>query len=367
MDNITEQYLTGEAVKHYLQNLPAINLTEMGDDIVRIELPVSGEIPGLTRSKIPAGIRTKPVKHRLSHPDERLAKYEKTARKRELIKQKDGSEAYRPGLMSLAFYGPRIQSRQGMSYQNYTKQWTLESQSVLRKVMPVVDDVEKALSGLSGRIAFDSARFQEWKADGGLERALNIYYSHISMRMRNWRRKSLTQKRVRVYEGAGQVINECMSAGVAVDKSYYPILKEKICRTQLFDELGLYAFQTLSLPQLDAHPRIKNLEAYRHFKAKYLLSVRQLRNQDRKAIRQQQKAVNSGNAQSLCLRVTDALKDNRLETFSKACNTIMNAVKYHLGVDVVNPEAGPVMRAKSTGYAALDLLTGCSMRNLLTK
>ncbi|MEC7469851.1 MAG: hypothetical protein VYC51_08400, partial [Pseudomonadota bacterium] len=74
-----------------------------------------------------------------------------------------------------------------MSFQNYVRQWSLDFTTEQRKAMPVVDDVDKAMSDLTGRIDFDRQQYERWVANGGIERALNIYYSHVEARIKRRR------------------------------------------------------------------------------------------------------------------------------------------------------------------------------------
>jgi hypothetical protein len=327
---------------------------------------VTADIPGLTREQVPAGVRANPLKHRFTSESERVKKYEKTARKRALVKQEDGSKKIEAGLMSLAFYGPRYQSTLGMSFQNYVRQWSLDFTTEQRKAMPVVDDVDKAMSDLTGRIDFDRQQYERWVANGGIERALNIYYSHVEARIK--RRRQLDVKRVRYYSGAGQVINECLGAGVAVDKAYYPVMLEKIKRTQLFSELGFFRFQSYSLAQLDSEPMIKSMEQYRSFKAKYILELRKLRNADRARVRRERELLLAGQYHGTACKYARELAEKRLNTVKLALGAVVEEVKYHLGVDLVNPEGAPVMRARQTAQTALQLMAGTSsVKQLLTE
>tara|TARA_Y100001970_G_scaffold289479_1_gene420024 strand:- start:3224 stop:6664 length:3441 start_codon:yes stop_codon:yes gene_type:complete len=367
LDKLSEKILSDKALVEYLTSLPGLTVSraEPGNTL-HLSAIVAADIPGLTRESLPAGVRVKAIKHRLSSETERLSKYEKTARKRSLIKQADGTKKIEAGLMSLAFYSPRYQSKLGMSYQSYVRQWSLDFTTEQRKAMPVADDVDKALSDLNGRIDFDHQQYQRWVADGGIKRALNIYYSYVEARIK--RRHQLEVKRVRYYSGAGQVINECLGAGVAVDKAYYPVMLEKIKRTQLFSELGFYRFQSYSLAQLDAEPMVKSMEEYRSFKAKYILELRKLRNADRARVRRERELLLAGQYHGTACKYARELAEKRLSTVKLALGAVIDEVKYHLGVDLVNPEGAPVVRARQTAQTALQLMAGASsVKQLLTE
>ena len=367
LDKLSEKVLSDKALVEYLTSLPGLTVSraELGNAL-HLSAIVTADIPGLTREQVPAGVRANPLKHRFTSESERVKKYEKTARKRALVKQADGKKKIEAGLMSLAFYGPRYQSTLGLSFQNYVRQWSLDFTTEQRKAMPVVDDVDKALSDLTGRIDFDRQQYERWVANGGIERALNIYSSHVEARIK--RRRQLDVKRVRYYSGAGQVINECLGAGVAVDKAYYPVMLEKIKRTQLFSELGFFRFQSYSLAQLDAEPMIKSMEQYRSFKAKYILELRKLRNADRARVRRERELLLAGQYHGTACKYARELAEKRLNTVKLALGAVVEEVKYHLGVDLVNPEGAPVMRARQTAQTALQLMAGTSsVKQLLTE
>jgi 3'-phosphoadenosine 5'-phosphosulfate sulfotransferase (PAPS reductase)/FAD synthetase len=367
LDKLTDRMTSNEMILDFLTSLPGLTVSRVElSNKLHISAVVAAAIPGLNRVQVPAGVRIKATKHRLSSESERVKKYEKTSRKRALIKQEDGSKKIEAGLMSLAFYNPRYQSTLGMSYQNYVRQWELDFATEQRKAMPTVDNIDKALKELSGRIDFDHQQYQYWVSRGGVQRALDIYYSHVESRIK--RRRTLDVKRVRYYSGAGLVINECLGAGIAVDKSYFPTLREKICRTQLFAELGFFRFQSYSLAQIDAEPMVKSMEEYRSFKASYILELRKLRNKDRARIREERNLLQSGQYSSTVAKYAEELSSKRLSTFKLALGAVIEEVKYHLGVDVINPESQAVVRARQAGQTALQLMSGASsVKQLLTE
>ncbi|WP_024608530.1 hypothetical protein [Pseudoalteromonas sp. TAB23] len=134
-------------------------------------------------------------------------------------------------------------------------------------------------------IEVDSHKYILWCDLGGREKALKIHDEYLARKIKKRHLLKLSKYDVRDY-GGESVPNQMLADGViTIAKKYWKQLHAILKRTQIFNSLGLYSFQSVPYSVLANDPRFIKMNEHRKDKAKLLMVVRNRRNEQRKSVR----------------------------------------------------------------------------------
>lgn len=161
----------------------------------------------------------------------------------------------------------------------------------------------------------DEAALKQWIEMGGIDDALNRHDEDIKETTQKRRLRKYRPHHVRRYRGTRTAETLLEQGVISVDKSYIDQLKFILKRTQIFNEMGLFQFQSMALKDVASHPKAISMKQHRQDKAKMLKIVREQRNKQRKAI-------SNGFMQSIEENATHNLN----ELFKSAIESVKNTV-----------------------------------------
>lgn len=130
------------------------------------------------------------------------------------------------------------------------------------------------------------AALGEWQLVGGVEKALQMHdqFIHRHLRLRHHRYTAKSSS-IRHYGGT-HVAEQLLSNGViSCEKGYWSQLQSILKRTHIFNELGLFSFQSMHAEKVATHPKAISMAQHRQDKAKVLKVVRAYRNKQRQAMK----------------------------------------------------------------------------------
>jgi 3'-phosphoadenosine 5'-phosphosulfate sulfotransferase (PAPS reductase)/FAD synthetase len=127
---------------------------------------------------------------------------------------------------------------------------------------------------------------EQWLLVDGLEKAMEMHDMHFERiyRMRHHRGTSKF-KSIRQYGGT-HVAEQLLADGViSCETAYWSQLQAILKRTHIFNELGLFSFQSMKSEDVAMHPRAITMAQHRQNKVKVLLVIREHRNAQRRAMK----------------------------------------------------------------------------------
>lgn len=125
--------------------------------------------------------------------------------------------------------------------------------------------------------------YAQWKAFGGIERAVEIHDDYLHTLIKKRHSRGLTHRSVRQYGGT-HVAEHLMTDGpILVKEEYWKTLNRILKRTQIFNDLGLFHFQSCSYLEVATHPQGIDMAQHRKDRAAVVQELRQLRNQTRRS------------------------------------------------------------------------------------
>jgi 3'-phosphoadenosine 5'-phosphosulfate sulfotransferase (PAPS reductase)/FAD synthetase len=132
----------------------------------------------------------------------------------------------------------------------------------------------------------DDQAIEQWLLIDGLEKAMEQHDMHFKRiyRMRHQRGASKF-KSIRQYGGT-HVAEQLLADGViSCESAYWSQLQAILKRTHIFNELGLFSFQSMKAEDVELHPRAISMAQHRQDKVKVLLVIREHRNAQRRAMK----------------------------------------------------------------------------------
>lgn len=153
------------------------------------------------------------------------------------------------------------------------------------------DDLFDVLNNLD----VNEQMYAQWKFFGGVERALQIHDDYLHTLIRKRHSRGFTYRNVRQYGGT-HVAEALMTNGpIVVKEEYWKVLNRILKRTQIFNELGLFNFQSCSYMEVATHPQGVQMAQHRKDRAQVVQALRQLRNASRRTVKAALAAHKSGN------------------------------------------------------------------------
>ena len=164
-------------------------------------------------------------------------------------------------------------------------------------------------------LQIDDAALSQWIELGGIEEALELHDNDIIETIEKRHLRKYRAHHVRRYMGTRPAELLLERGVISVDKGYFDQLKYILKRTQIFNEMGLFQFQSMKLTEVENHPNAISMAQHRQDKANMLKIVRQHRNAQRKAI-----------TRGLTQSIEDCATSNLIELFKQAVVSVKSAV-----------------------------------------
>lgn len=164
-------------------------------------------------------------------------------------------------------------------------------------------------------LQIDDAALTNWIELGGIKEALQLHDNDIIETIKKRHLRKYRPHHVRRYKGTRPAELLLERGVISVDKGYFEQLKFILKRTQIFNEMGLFQFQSMKLSEVANHPKAISMTQHRQDKANMLQIVRKHRNAQRKA-------VTRGFTQS----IEDSATSNLTVLFKHAIESIKVAV-----------------------------------------
>jgi len=125
----------------------------------------------------------------------------------------------------------------------------------------------------------------KWKIFGGFDRAIETHNTWLATRIKNRHRANAQRAKLRCYGGT-HVAETLLAEGViSIEKGYWEQLQAILKRTQLFNEIGLFCFQSMSVEDVQSHPKAIPMAQHRKDKVEVLQVIRKHRNKQRHAVK----------------------------------------------------------------------------------
>ncbi|MFV7771706.1 hypothetical protein [Shewanella marisflavi] len=189
------------------------------------------------------------------------------------------------GNTRMTFYPVQVDSRLHLAHQQQTKMLVPDFNSHSEAFIGTHDaDLLANSAEALENILLSQKGIAQWKIMGGLKKALEIHDDHMQALIQKRHLRGYKPSHVRAYAGT-HVAETLLSHGViSIDKTYWAQLKAILKRTHIFNEMGFFAFQSMSVKEVLAHPRAITMQQHRKDKVEVLKVIRRHRNAQRRAI-----------------------------------------------------------------------------------
>lgn len=167
------------------------------------------------------------------------------------------------------------------------KEWLRPSfgSEVVKRVTTSQQSTDPSLDEASDNIYLDPALYADWLSNGGKEEALRIHDAYLGQLISRRHIRKTSWRQLRSYGGA-HVAEALLAKGpIMIDAQYWDRLERILRRTQIFDSLGLFIFQSYRYEELVAHPAAIPMAQHRKDKAQVVKHLRRLRNEERRRVR----------------------------------------------------------------------------------
>lgn len=187
---------------------------------------------------------------------------------------------YEKGNTRLAFYKLEPQSRLHRAHAQYAELLLPDFGSHTAKTISYQQQHEE----LADNIHVDQAGITRWLSQEGLERALALHDAYFEAKDSRRRRGQPVSMRTFGGTFAAEMLME--QGVITIAPGYKAQLQFILRRTQFFDSLGLFCFQSQSYAEVVNHLKAITMAQHRSDKAKILSFIRQARNAERRAVKE---------------------------------------------------------------------------------
>ena len=186
----------------------------------------------------------------------------------------------------LTFYTPSNHSALHAAHVT-SKDWLkpVFASEVVKRVTTSQQSTDPSLDEASDNIYLDPELYAAWQSNGGKEEALRIHDAYLKQLISRRHIRKTSWRQLRSYGGA-HVAEALLAKGpIMIDSQYWDRLERILRRTQIFDSLGLFIFQSYRYEELVAHPAAIPMVQHRKDKAQVVMHLRRLRNEERRKVR----------------------------------------------------------------------------------
>lgn len=188
---------------------------------------------------------------------------------------------------------------------------SVHDESVFNSAIDAVENIELSPLGIS-----------EWKLTGGLEEALREHDEYFANIIKKRHIRGYRARKLRGYGGTHVAESLLSTGGVTIARGYWQQLIAILKRTHVFNDMGLFSFQSFSYDELANHPSAITMSQHRNDKAKIVRLIRNRRAKQREDVRNALRLYNEGRYSDEVL-LSLALNIN---TFVKSVEDAINLV-----------------------------------------
>ena len=188
----------------------------------------------------------------------------------------------------LVFYSPDNNSSLHDSHVCHGSMWLPDYTSHSEKKINTTDAAchSDDLFAVSENIQIDPKGYTNWRVNGGLEKAIEVHDTHFENLIKKRHLRRYKSSDIRSYGGT-HVAEALLSLGpVTISESYWRQLQKILKRTHIFDELGMFKYQSYSYEKLVESAHTVSMEEHRRDKAMIMLNIRRKRNEQRRAVKE---------------------------------------------------------------------------------
>ena len=207
------------------------------------------------------------------------------------------------GNTRLAFYNLETESRLHRAHAQYSDLLLPNFGSHTEKNITFQQQLNDET--LTDNIHIDPVGTLRWLQQDGLERALSIHDDYFKAKMSRRRRGQHVS--LRTYGGTYPAELLMEQGVITIAPSYKSQLQFILRRTQFFDSLGLFCFQSQSYAEVVSHPKAISMAQHRSDKAKILSCIRKARNAERRQVKAALATQQSGDYSALLNQIRDNL------------------------------------------------------------
>lgn len=153
---------------------------------------------------------------------------------------------------------------------------------------------EDDLFDVLNNIDVNAEAFARWKAFGGIERSLEIHDDYLRALIKKRHLRGHNKRSVRKYGGTHVAERLLTDGPIMVKEEYWKTLNRILKRTQIFNDIGLFDFQSCSYLEVATHPQGIAMAQHRKDRAAVANELRKLRNKTRRAAKMALKAQAEG-------------------------------------------------------------------------
>lgn len=225
------------------------------------------------------------------------------------------------GNTRLRFYGLNPDSRLHLSHANFADLLVPDFSTHTQKHISTHDlkmqsNIDECLTE---NIQINLNAFERFKCMGGLTRAMEMHDNYFKSKIKNRHRNK--DNSLRVYSGSYPAEFLVDHGIVSIAATYLPQYHFILRRTQFFDQLGAFSFQSKDHNYVLNHPKAITMLQHRSQKAQLLLHVRKSRNLQRSKVKEQLRQQQCGNYSEVVGLVVENL--STFETIAKKAITHM--------------------------------------------
>ncbi|KAB0482363.1 hypothetical protein F7Q91_02870 [Vibrio chagasii] len=195
------------------------------------------------------------------------------------------------GLTRLSFYDvqtlPRLHLAHSDQKRMVSADYGLSSENIKSVFNPEFTVDSSPTLGDRMNIIVNEKTISRMKLIGFYDKAIQHHDAVFKQNIKEVRKSYSSAVRQTIRKGscAGIALEMVAQGVVQISKSYLPTFKNLSRRTELFEELGCFDYQHLSIKELNQLPFLVDMKQHRHDKAKVLLEIRARRNSIRKQVR----------------------------------------------------------------------------------
>ncbi|MEG3765028.1 hypothetical protein [Alteromonas sp. 14N.309.X.WAT.G.H12] len=200
------------------------------------------------------------------------------------------------GNTRIVFYAPDNTSSLHDSHVCEASSLSLDFSSHTQKRFNVHDLAasEDDLFDVLNNIDVNAEAFARWKALGGIERSLEIHDDYLNTLIKKRHLRNYNKHSVRKYGGTDVAERLLTDGPIMVKEGYWKTLTRILKRTQIFNEIGLFEFQSRSYLEVATHPQGVAITQHRKDRAVVANELRKLRNKTRRSAKEALRAQAKG-------------------------------------------------------------------------
>jgi 3'-phosphoadenosine 5'-phosphosulfate sulfotransferase (PAPS reductase)/FAD synthetase len=190
------------------------------------------------------------------------------------------------GNTRMTFYAPQVDSRLHLAHKQEISLLVPDFSSHTEKFIGTHDAALLANDTEAlENILVSQERLAKWIAFGGMTRAKEQHDQYLRNTIQKRHLRGFKASSVRQYAGT-HVAEHLLAEGViSIEKTYWAQLRAILKRTHIFNEMGLFMFQSMSVADVQAHPKAIAMAQHRADKAQILAHVRAHRNAQRRNVK----------------------------------------------------------------------------------